>query len=153
MIKKRLFLSFIVLIIVIAAITTIGIIYNKFNPYSEQEFTSMVTELEKEGYTIDIQDVDKDILIGKRKWLTLNDDEHITVYLYRNKRHMNKDAARVSLDGCGYNGTFRKMQISWTSYPHFFKKDNIIVLYVGENKELIKSLEGLFQNQFAGYIS
>lgn len=41
--------------------------------------------------------------------------------------------------------------IEWVSYPHFFKSENMIVLYVGENSEIVNALEELVGPQFAGF--
>lgn len=63
---------------------------------------------------------------------------------------MEKDASYVSPDGFSYKTGFKNVSISWISKPHFFKRDNIIVLYVGEDKDIINHLENLLGKQFAG---
>ena len=63
---------------------------------------------------------------------------------------MEEDASYIHEGGTSYNGE-NAAEISWVSYPHFFKKDNIIVLYVGENLETINALEEIIGLQFAGY--
>jgi hypothetical protein len=40
--------------------------------------------------------------------------------------------------------------ISYVSDPHYFKKGNMIVQYVGENQKIINQLEKILGKQFAG---
>lgn len=149
--KKRIIIGSILLILLISVVTFYAFHYNDTKQYSEQELNQIVKELQEKDYIIDIKDVDKDILVGKRKWLTLNNDEHISAYLYADNKRMEDDAARISTDGCSYNGIYNKCCISWISYPYFYKKNNTIVLYVGENRDLINTLEEVFVSQFAGH--
>lgn len=116
-------------------------------------YNDLVTNLKDKGFNVTEKDVEKNILQGQRKWLTINEDENenISVYLYENNETMEKDAACIDEDGSGYNNKKNSTEIEWASFPHFFKKDNIIVLYVGENPEIIKALKEILGVQFAGY--
>jgi len=40
--------------------------------------------------------------------------------------------------------------IRWMDVPHFYTQGNLIVLYVGQNPEILNLLDSLFGNQFAG---
>ncbi len=117
---------------------------------SDTAYKDLITNFEKMDFSITAEDVDKDILQGQRKWLTINENENISVFLYESNEKMEEDASYVNKGGSSYNNGKNDVQISWVSLPHFFKKDNIIVLYVGENLEIINALEELLGPQFAG---
>jgi len=111
----------------------------------------VIAELESSGFVVEVQDVEKDILNGERKWLTIDQKENVSIFIYYNKNEMEEDADRISIDGCSYDSFMKKVNVSWSSYPHFYKLNNIIVLYVGENRHLMDSLEEICGVQFAGY--
>ncbi|SCP95249.1 hypothetical protein [Anaerobium acetethylicum] len=114
----------------------------------------LADELEKKGFSLEMEDMMKDILAGERTRLTVNGQENIYVYVYENNRAMEEDS--LCLDACGFyysavkDDVSKNIQMSWDSLPHFFKRGNIIVLYVGENPEMINNLKGFLGAQFAG---
>lgn len=118
---------------------------------SNTAYNDFITKLENKGYKVDAKDVDEDILEGKRKWLTLDETDNITVYLYESDKKMEEDASYVDEGGSSYNNGKRAINVSWVSLPHFYKIDNMIVLYVGENTSIITVLEEIIGEQFAGY--
>jgi len=118
---------------------------------SETAYNGLITNLEKMDFNIIAEDVEEDILQGQRKWLIINEKENISVYLYESNEDMEKDASRIGKEGFSYTNGNTEAQISWGSYPHFFKKDNIIVLYVGEDLEIINALKEIVGLMFAGY--
>ena len=63
---------------------------------------------------------------------------------------MEKDASYLSNDGFSYNNGKESIDIEWVSYPHFFKSENMIILYVGENSKIVEALEELVDPQFVG---
>jgi len=70
---------------------------------------------------------------------------------YKNIGYWNeKDASCISDDGFRYDNGKKAVFVEWISVPHFFKSDNMIILYVGENSEIISVLEELVDPQFAG---
>ena len=117
----------------------------------DTEYNELITNLEKMDFNIIAEDVEEDILQGKRKWITINEKENISVYLYESNEKMEEDASYIHEGGTSYNNGENDIEISWVSYPHFFKKDNIIVLYVGEDLGIINALEEIVGLQFAGY--
>jgi len=136
---------------VLCIITTL--LFTGCNPsiqISYDAYNELIRNLETMGYTVEVEDVEKSILSGERKWLTLNGSENISVYLYKNRDKMEKDASYLSDDGYSYNNGKKSIIIEWVSYPHFFKSENMIVLYVGENSEIVNVLEKLVGPQFAG---
>lgn len=134
---------------ILLIVTTI-FLFSCSKQISDTAYKDLITNLEEMDFSIAAEDVEKDILQGQRKWLTINENENISVYLYENSEKMEEDASYVHKGGSSYNNGKNDVEISWVSLPHFFKKDNIIVLYVGENAEVISALEELLGAQFAG---
>ena len=64
---------------------------------------------------------------------------------------MEQDAERIDVGGSSYETEGRGINVSWISLPHFFKKGNIIVQYIGENKVIISDLTDILGEEFAGY--
>lgn len=141
---------FAILCITISLLTFIGC--NRSTQISYDSYEELVRNLENMGYTIEAEDVEESILLGQRKWLTVDGSENISVYLYESNDEMEKDASYLSDDGFSYNNGKNAMDIEWISHPHFYKSENMIILYVGENLEIIQVLEELVGPQFAGKI-
>ena len=136
-----------ILLFIILAISLLGC----SNQTEEKTYLDFITKLNELNFKIEAEDVEEDILQGQRKWLTLNEEEHISVYLYENNEKMEEDASYIDSGGTSYNNGKNSVKISWASLPHFYKKDNMIVLYVGQNTDLTNALEQILGAQFAGY--
>jgi len=63
-------------------------------------------------------------------------EEILTVYEFASNEDMEKNAIYVEPGGFGITGPDFGVQVSWVSYPYWFKAGNIIVIYVGENEEI-----------------
>lgn len=74
------------------------------------------------------------------------DGDTIGIYEYKNNQEMEQDAKNISSDGYMIGNSF----VEWVAKPHFYKSGNIIVNYIGDNKEMIKKIEKLMGQQFAG---
>jgi hypothetical protein len=72
--------------------------------------------------------------------------EDIQVFEYDTPSAASADAARVSADG----GTVGTTHIDWIAPPHFFRRDRVIVLYVGQGAAVRAALESALGPQFAG---
>lgn len=110
----------------------------------------LVAGLEARGFSVDVKDVEKDILQGQRKLLIVDGDERLSVYLYEDGAEMEKDAAFLTDDGLTYDNGSQAANIQWISDPHFFKSENMILLYVGVDQDVLHALEEILGAQFAG---
>jgi hypothetical protein len=72
--------------------------------------------------------------------------EDVQVFQYANAAAADAEAAPISRDGRAV-GTRR---IQWIGSPHFFKREKLLVLYVGDNAKVLGSLEAVLGRQFAG---
>lgn len=116
---------------------------------SKTAYDDLITKLEKMDYQVTEKDEKKEFLQGERKKLTLNKNVKIWVYLYESKEKMEEDAACIQPGGYGYDNGRNAVDVEWVLPPHFFKADNMIVLYVGENLDLINALREIVSEPFA----
>jgi hypothetical protein len=73
-------------------------------------------------------------------------NEHIQVFEYSNPATAESQAKLVSPDG----RTIGNSKPSWMATPHFFKSQKLIVIYIGDDKTVLKILQGALGDQFAG---
>lgn len=72
--------------------------------------------------------------------------EQIQVFEYAKAETAGKESGQVSTDGSPVGTTM----VNWIAPPHFYKSGRLIVLYIGENSNVIKALEKALGRQFAG---
>lgn len=105
-----------------------------------------IVQLEKAGGKIKtIKKGSNTFLKGDATAININ-EEFINVYEYKNSNQMDADVKTIRSDGAIVGNAF----IDWVSIPHIYKNGNIIVLYVGENKEIKDMIQKSVGNQFAG---
>ncbi|MCH9042320.1 MAG: hypothetical protein IIB80_09235 [Thaumarchaeota archaeon] len=73
-------------------------------------------------------------------------DSSVQVFEYNSAEDAEADASLVSLDGSSI-GTSMPF---WVDDPHFYYKEKIIVLYVGDDPAIEELLESVLGSQFAG---
>lgn len=138
--------AIVLLLILVAAYTT----YHKEN---NTQSTVYLKELENEligkGYRYTLQEAKRDFLPAARKRILLEDNV-LDIYLFSSEKKMEQAAKNISPDGCGYKSNLKAIQVSWVSYPHFYKKGGLIVQYVGEDNSFLTELEAILGTQFAG---
>ena len=72
--------------------------------------------------------------------------ETVQVFEYLDAVQADAEAAQVAPDG----STVGTSMASWVGPPHFYRAEQLIVLYVGENQSVIESIETVLGPQFAG---
>lgn len=109
------------------------------------------SEMKAKNYKFQIQDVgeSKHFIPTTRKRMIF-DNGALDIYLFNSNDKMENEAKHIDSDGSGYSNGSRSMQIDWISEPHFYKKGNIIVQYVGKDEKVISDLEDILGKQFAG---
>ena len=91
-----------------------------------------------------------DMLRGEKHKLYIN-DEYVQVWEYRSENSALRDKENIGPDGSEIKMGFGSVAIvDWVAPPHFYQKGRIIVLYNGENKEILTALEAVLGQQFAG---
>lgn len=110
-------------------------------------FLGLLTENEFQ-YTEEKPDTDS-FLSVERKPIFIG-DEIISVYEYKSTQEMEKDSTYINPDGYGISRPGSEVRIDWVSLPHFFKKDTLIINYVGEDELILKLLTNNYGAEFAG---
>lgn len=118
---------------------------------NEKDLANMITYLEDQGYESSVEEADSDIFPGIRMRIKI-ESEVLEVYLYKNPTVLEEVASGIGKDGSSYqNKTKTKViEISWVSEPHFFKRNTMMVQYIGENENILKLLTAYLGPQFAG---
>jgi hypothetical protein len=91
------------------------------------------------------------------------DEEMVKIYKYESEEEMEFQRTLIGTDGYSImtldnynknkedeNIVIVPTQITWSSSPHFYSKDDLIAFYVGENETILNILEEIFGKQFAG---
>ncbi|MGG7077239.1 hypothetical protein [Clostridium sardiniense] len=116
-------------------------------PKSEEfSINDLAYSMEERNYEFEIINAEDDFLSGDKKILKI-DKEQIDIYVYKNNKAMEKDASCIG-NVSEYNNGKESVKVDWVATPHFFKHGNIIVIYVGENIEIISSLTEIFGREF-----
>lgn len=143
--------KYIVLFFLSSLIITMFIGCTKKDPKGTFDIEQFTNEMKAKNYDFEVQDVENvdDFLSKTKKRMVIGKDA-LEIYLYNNNEKMEDDAKNINMNGFGYSDGNKSMVIDWISYPHFYKKGNIIVLYVGENEKIISDLNDIMGDQFIG---
>lgn len=79
------------------------------------------------------------------KQLTINGDD-VHVFEYATEMIATSEASTVAAAGTPIGTT----QVTWISPPRFYKRDRFILLYVGTTIEVVRALDAVFGEPFAG---
>jgi len=139
----------IVVLLVFIVIVSFNIKKNSEDAFRVEQF---VSEMKAKNCKFQLKDVEEDFLPTKRRRMIIG-REAVDIYLYDSNKEAENDAKRVDSGGCGYNNGIKSINVTWSSYPHFYRKGNIIVQYVGKDNKIIKDLQDILGEQFAGYKS
>lgn len=77
--------------------------------------------------------------------LRVNGDD-VQVFEYPSAQAAESDAAKVNPGG----GSIGTTMVTWIAPPHFFRKGRLLVIYLGDQRQVHDVLQGVFGPQFAG---
>lgn len=110
------------------------------------DYASLIENLRAAGVSVEPEgEVDQPFFSVKGMVIKLY-GEHVQVFQYSGATETDAQAALVSRDG----STVGTTKLHWIGPPHFYKKEKLLVLYLGDNDKVIKALEAVFGRQFAG---
>jgi len=110
------------------------------------DYASLVDYFRAAGIKVQAEgEVEQPFLSVKGRAIKIH-DEDVQVFQYSSAGAMEAQAARISRDGMAV-GTSK---IHWLGPPHFFKKEKLLVLYIGDEAKTLKTLETALGRQFAG---
>lgn len=147
---RQRFVPLLLMIVAVLGIVSFIAFRNPGKPTSHggdvRDYVSLVDKLRTDGAVVSTQGPVLQPFLNVSGQLVRVDNESIQVYQYENAVRANSDASKISSDG-SHAGT---SIIDWTSTPHIYKKDRIVVIYVGQNLRLQKELASILIGQFAG---
>ena len=118
---------------------------NSKNTFNIGQFQS---EMKSKNYNFEMQNARKDFLPTTRKRMII-DNEALDIYLFSNNKKMENEAKCIDSNGFVYSNGTKSIYVGWVSFPHFYKRGNVIVQYVGENEKIISDLMDILGEQFA----
>ena len=89
--------------------------------------------------------VSQPFFTAKGQELKVN-NESVQVFEYANAAAAEREAKEVSPNGSSVGTNM----MSWLSTPHFYRKGNLIVIYVGTDAKVMGALQAALGAQFAG---
>jgi hypothetical protein len=118
----------------------------KFQSRPVTDYASLIDSLRARAVNVEPEgEVDQPFLSVTGKMIKLH-GEDVQVFQYPNAAAMENQAARISRDGSAVGRT----KIHWMGPPHFYKQGRLLVLYLGDEKKVIQTLEDVLGRQFAG---
>ena len=73
----------------------------------------------------------------------------INAFEYSTIAAAESDAAKVSPDGSGVTGNGCAALMTWVGPPHFYRRDQLIVVYAGSADDILRPLEAVLGKPFA----
>ena len=115
---------------------------------SELTADALVRALQQEGATVNhagrLPPSSYPFLSVSAQLLQVNGAD-VQVFEYPSVTRADSDASKVSPTG----SPIGQSQVSWMDTPHFYKRDRVIVLYVGHSADVLRMLEGVLGEPFA----
>ena len=106
------------------------------------DYLSLIDGLRAAGATVK---VDRPFFSVPSRLIAV-DGEHVDVFEYEDAAAVEDAAGGISADG----GSVGAAIIDWLAPPHFYKKARLLVLYVGDDTDVMQLLEDVLGEQFAG---
>ena len=122
---------------------------NTAGPSSSTAIDALVRGLQQQGVTTssgggEPRDAFPFFSVQAKRLVANGDDVH--VFEYASAAAATSDAAKVPAAGTPIGTT----QITWIAPPRFYRKDQLIVLYVGSKADVVRALEAVLGKPFAG---
>ena len=117
---------------------------------NEIDYNAFLAMLKERGFSYteeeEIYTASGFFAVEPRRLIIGSTGEVLYIHEYDSAESMESDSQRVGSDGFSIGNS----QISWVSQPHFFKKDKILVYYIGENEQILDFLRAGLGAAFAG---
>ena len=115
----------------------------------------IATGLDGLGYNTVFNSIKNEFMAQKSYQLVLNDNENLSIYVYKNSQKAMEVSSGFSADGFSYVVKKGEKVIGgacyeWINPPHFYRIENVIIFFLGTDKNILSDLESLYGSQFAG---
>lgn len=113
--------------------------------------TSLIEHFRSLGYTVEeVGPIEQPFLQGAGTMLrisggSLQQPAEIQVFNYESADAAESDASQI-----GPDGNPRTAMITWIATPHFFRSEQVIALYIGDDQAVVDLLTQALGPQFAG---
>ena len=109
-------------------------------------YASLMTALRTAGATVDGgAAISQPFLSGAGRIMKVNGAD-VQAFEYTSPAAAEADAIRINPDGSGT----ATILVTWVGPPHFYRTGPMLVLYVGSQGDVIRPLEAVLGQQFAG---
>ena len=110
------------------------------------DYARLLDDLRSAGVSVEPEgNVDQPFFSVEGRMIKIG-SEDVQVFAYSDAAAADAQAALVSPDGSAV-GTSK---LRWVGSPHFYKKRTLLVLYVGDDDNVLKALDAVLGRQFAG---
>lgn len=110
------------------------------------DFASFVDTLSAEGAEVSVGETLSQPFFDVVGQIIRVNGEDVQVFEFADEAATETAASQISPDG----GSTTTTMITWIATPHFYRVGKVIVLYVGDNEDLIVLLNSILGPQFAG---
>jgi hypothetical protein len=144
-IQKKTLTKIVIGAVLFIIITTVAFYaFSQQRPYSGSEF---LEDLKEQGASVNIIENGSSAKLFYLNGTFVNVSNHRVEYFeYPTLKHADYVISTISPDGHKVRGAL----IYWKAPPHFFRKNNLMVLYSGTDNETLQYLENVLGKQFAG---
>lgn len=109
-------------------------------------YQSLVEHLRSAGLNVEpAGEIEQPFFTPKARVIRIGTTGEAQVYEYATEDQAAADAAKVKSDG-SIGGSMPH----WIARPHFFRRANLVVLYLGSDENTLASLRSFLGNEFAG---
>ena len=109
-------------------------------------YQSLVEHLRSSGLKVESAgEIEQPFFTPKARVIRIGATGEAQVYEYINEEQAAADAAKVNPDG-----SIGTSMPHWIARPHFFRRRNLLVLYLGSDESTLQSLRSFLGNEFAG---
>ena len=109
-------------------------------------YEELVQHLRSSGLKVEsLGEVEQPFFTQKARVIRIGTTGEAQVYEYATEEQAAAEAAKVSSDG-SIGGSMPM----WIAPPHFFRRRNLLVLYLGSDETTLLNLRGFLGNEFAG---
>jgi hypothetical protein len=110
------------------------------------ELDGLLEKLSEEGYEIeDTGETEQPFFPVNGETFQINGDT-LQIYQFKDVFEATDEAATVSPDG----NTIKNTLVTWIDTPHFYHHGKMIIIYLGDNEDILQSFQDKIAYQFAG---
>ena len=122
----------------------------EIKPEEVMTYASFLSLLNEDGLSFEEENGasrEKSILSVVSNVLRFDKGQFIEVFEYTSSQEMEEDSKHIDDNGSAVKGA----EIDWAYAPHWFKKDRVLILFIGKDESILAVLNKSVGDEFAGY--